>query len=229
MSEQQTPNDQNSETGEFETGEFDRSGVHSQTGTHRRRRRRKSKKKKSNPIVLQLIGFLLFGAFMIGIGVIVGSSNNYDDIDYERNRISLENRHRVQQKWLADCEATGYSDWACDHFDHSHFEVAQQFDSFSCKNDETGNHRCNYVLGKASVTMIIPTVEKFDGRIRLSRRRARTVIEYSDSNNENYIGISSSGRIEIRKKNQTTPAFAINPATGILHALQTTTAARVEE
>ena len=107
MSKQSTPNDLNShmgefETGEFETGGFDESGLHSRTGAHRRRRRRKSKKKKSNPIGLQIIGFLLFGALMIGIGVIVGSGKNTSKLEFERNQIAFENRLRAERRWLAE-------------------------------------------------------------------------------------------------------------------------------
>ena len=233
MSTQPPPNNEGSETGEFETGEFetgefDRSGVHSKTGTHRRRRRRKSKKKKSNPIVLQLLGFLLFSALLVGIGVIVGSANNTSELDSERSRIAAENRRVAQQKWFAECEGNGNSRWTCEHFDRAHFEVAKRLDGFSCADDLSGYQHCTYVLGKATVSIIIPVTGKIDGEIRVSRRRPRTVVEYSDKSNDNYIGISSNGRIEFRKKDQTTPTFVINPVTGVLHELETDTIARLE-
>ena len=106
MSKQSTPNDQNFDTGEFETGEFEtgelnQSGVHSRTGVHRRRRR-KSKKKKSNRIGFQIIGFLLFGALTIGIGVIVGSGKNTGKLEFERNQIAFENRLRAERRWLGE-------------------------------------------------------------------------------------------------------------------------------
>jgi hypothetical protein len=84
-------------------------------------------------------------------------------------------------------------------------------------------------LGSAAVTIVIPQVEKVDGEIRVSRRRSRMIIEHSNASDDNYVGISSTGRIELRKRNQKTPLFAINPSTEVLHALQSETSGAIEE
>ncbi|MFP6782267.1 MAG: hypothetical protein VCB59_11280 [Gammaproteobacteria bacterium] len=84
-------------------------------------------------------------------------------------------------------------------------------------------------MGSAAVTIVIPRVEKVDGEIRVSRRRSRTIIEHSNASDGNYGGVSSTGRIELRERNQKTPLFAINPSTGVLHALQSETSEAIEE
>ena len=95
---------------------------------------------------------------------------------------------------------------------------------YTCQLDDCQSH------GLFRLFMCIQTIKagKIDGEIRVSRRRPRTVVEYSDKSNDNYIGISSNGRIEFRKKDQTTPTFVINPVTGVLHELETDTIARLE-
>ena len=84
-------------------------------------------------------------------------------------------------------------------------------------------------MGSTAVTIFIPQVEKVDGEIRVSGRRSRTIIEHSNASDDNDVGASSTGRIELRKRNQKTPLFTINPSTGVLHALQSETSEAIEE
>jgi hypothetical protein len=223
MSDKKSEIEDHSETENDTTGEFsltehsDRSAGHS-----RHRRRRKSTKAKSGSRILPAIGVIVSCALLVGVGVLLGSSREATIDDDERSRITLENRLKLHQQWLAECAESGHSDWTCAHFDRAHFEAAKSLDHFSCENDQDINYRCRYALGTAEVVMLVPVTETINGEYQLSRRRPRTIVLHSDVSEPHFIGFSEGGRIEIRSTDLDQALLVINPTTGALHSVQAT-------
>ncbi|MFT4563324.1 MAG: hypothetical protein ACI9BW_003078 [Gammaproteobacteria bacterium] len=224
MSDKEPEIENGSETGEYENDEFSRTDHFDNTGPHsRRRRRRKSTKEKPPSKLLPVIGLILFCASLVGVGVLLGSNQQATSTNNGQSSITLENRLRLRQQWLTECVDSGHADWTCDHFDRAHFEAAKQLDHFSCKNEADLNYRCRYALDPVEVAILIPLTKKIDGEYQFSRRRSRTVVGHSDISDAYHVGISESGRIEIRSKDPDKALFVINPATGNLHSLQPVT------
>ena len=206
-------------TGDFATGEYDRTNAGEKTATRRRRRRRSKKRKKLAPM-LTMIGVSLFCLILISVGILVGLSYSEDQGDAERYRQALEAREAAHSEWMTECIALGFAEWTCNRFDRVHFQKAKDLDSFRCrKTDGTNLHQCEYKLGTAEVLVSLPEPYEVNGQFLAPRERAHAVIGHSDVDDRHYVAISEKGHIELRSRNDDSALFIINPSNGSLNAL----------